>query len=82
MADLQRRDPDGNHIETQVDNFDTNEETNAYLTSEEFLVNPLGVDFDPEQLVQRLKSGEDHASIKKRPESGPRGLDSVPLVHD
>lgn len=73
-------DPDGNTLETQVDNFDTNEETSAYLQSEEFQVNPLGVDFDPDELVKRLQSGESHKSIKKRPASGPRGFDTVPIA--
>ena len=37
------RDPDGNQIETQVDNFDTEEETNAYMESQEYHENPLGM---------------------------------------
>lgn len=64
----------------QVDNFDTNEETTEYLQSAGFIENPIGVDFDPEELVRRLQSGESHASIKKRPEIGPRGLDTVPIA--
>lgn len=67
-------DPDGNNLETQVDNFDTNEDTNAFMDSKEFDENPIGTDFDPEDLVRRLKSGEDHSSIKKRHEIGPRGV--------
>lgn len=74
------RDPDGNSLETQVDNFDSNEETSAYLQGEDFQTNPIGVDFDPEELVRRLRSGESHASIKKRPASGPRGFDTVPIA--
>lgn len=73
-------DPDGNHLEFQVDSVDTNEETSAYLASEEFKANPFGVDFDPEELVRRLQSGESHASIKKRPASGSRSLDTVPIA--
>ncbi|KAI1077732.1 Glyoxalase/Bleomycin resistance protein/Dihydroxybiphenyl dioxygenase [Whalleya microplaca] len=74
------QDPDGNMIETQVDNFDTVKEANDHMMSAEFIENPLGVDFDPEDLISRLKSGEDEAEIKKRPNIGPRGLDSVPLL--
>ncbi|KAJ5951532.1 uncharacterized protein N7479_009945 [Penicillium vulpinum] len=66
-------DPDGNQIETQVDNFDTPEEATTYMLSEEFAVNPIGTDFDPEDLVARLESGESEASIKKRIDCGPRG---------
>lgn len=68
------RDPDGNKVEMQVDNFDTVEEANEFMMGEEFRHNPIGVDFDPEDLVRRLQSGEDHQSIKKRPQSGPRAV--------
>ncbi|KAN0105024.1 Glyoxalase/Bleomycin resistance protein/Dihydroxybiphenyl dioxygenase [Hyaloscypha variabilis] len=68
------KDPDGNEIETQVDNFDTNEEVDKFMTGLAFANNPIGVDFDPEDLIKRLKSGEAEADIKKRPESGRRTL--------
>ncbi|KAL6243220.1 hypothetical protein RBB50_009771 [Rhinocladiella similis] len=65
-------DPDGNQLETQVDNFDTIEQVAQFLASKEFAQNPIGTDFDPEDLVKRLESGEDHGSIKKRIEIGQR----------
>lgn len=65
-------DPDGNRLESQVDNFDSNEEATAFVRSEAFSKNPVGADFDPEELVRRIKSGEHHDSIKKRAEVGPR----------
>jgi catechol-2,3-dioxygenase len=68
------KDPDGNEIETQVDNFDTIEEINHFMTGDAFAKNPIGTDFDPEDLIKRLDSGETDASIKKRPESGARDL--------
>ena len=68
------RDPDGNQLETQVDNFDTTEEVNAFLASAAFRENPVGADFDPEELLHRVKSGEDHALIKKRAYVGPRSI--------
>ncbi|KAL2072006.1 hypothetical protein VTL71DRAFT_11349 [Oculimacula yallundae] len=67
-------DPDGNQIETQVDNFDNLEDANAFMASSEFAKNPIGVDFDPEDLIKRLQSGEDVVAIKKRPDIGPRSL--------
>lgn len=70
-------DPDGNKVETQVDNFDTVEETNDFMTSKEFFENPIGTDFDPEQLIERLRKGESQESIKKRVETGPRSIESV-----
>ncbi|KAK4954229.1 hypothetical protein LTR10_007659 [Elasticomyces elasticus] len=71
-------DPDGNTLETQVDNFD-NEEAEAFMLSEAYEINPLGVDFTMKDLIARLQAGEDDRSIKQRPASGPRGLETVPL---
>jgi catechol-2,3-dioxygenase len=67
-------DPDGNTIESQVDNFDTAEEAAEFMASPLFAENPIGVDFEPHELIARLNSGEDEKSIKKRGEIGPRGL--------
>lgn len=67
-------DPDGNQLETQVDNFDTVEEAVAFVDSPEFDANPVGTEFDPEEMVKRIQSGEDDRSIKKRVESGPREI--------
>ncbi|OTA57485.1 Glyoxalase/Bleomycin resistance protein/Dihydroxybiphenyl dioxygenase [Hypoxylon sp. EC38] len=75
------QDPDGNVIEMQVDSFETAEEATEFMLSPEFAENPFGVDFDPEDLVKRLESGESEAEIKKRPKIGPRDMESVPLLH-
>lgn len=76
---LYYRDPDGNLLETQVDNFDTNDEVNDFIASEAYRTNPIGVDFVVEDMIKRLQSGEDHRSIKRRTEIGPRSMDTVPL---
>ncbi|KAH7087315.1 Glyoxalase/Bleomycin resistance protein/Dihydroxybiphenyl dioxygenase [Paraphoma chrysanthemicola] len=65
-------DPDGNEVETQVDNFTSNDEATAFMCGPEFTENPFGVDFDPEHLIERLESGEPEDSLKKRPNIGPR----------
>ena len=65
-------DPDGNEMETQVDNFDSGEAATEYMNSAAFKENPMGVDFVPEDLIKRLESGEDEAAIKRRPNIGPR----------
>ncbi len=72
-------DPDGNQIELQVDNFATVEEASKFFYSPAFATNPIGVDFDPEDLVRRFHAGEDEATIKARPDSGPRDLHSLQL---
>ncbi|KIW55576.1 hypothetical protein PV05_04308 [Exophiala xenobiotica] len=66
--------PDGNMLETQVDNFDTVEAANAFMTSKEFGENPVGTDFDAEGFIARLKQGESEEVLKKRVEIGPRAL--------
>lgn len=67
------RDPDGNKIETQVDNMDA-EAATAFMMSPAFSENSMGVDFDPEELIRQLDAGVDDATLKVRHEIGPRGL--------
>ena len=67
-------DPDGNQIETQVDNFDTAEEATQFMMSKYFAENPIGTDFEPEEMIEKLRNGADPAQLKKRVEIGPRGL--------
>jgi hypothetical protein len=43
----------------------------------EFAENPIGVDYDPEDLVRRLQAGESEESIKKRENIGPRGVPAL-----
>lgn len=51
------QDPDGNNVELQVDNFVNVEEGIAYMASQAFVANPVGVDFDPSELMAKLRSG-------------------------
>jgi len=50
------RDPDGNRMEFQVDAC-TVEEANAYMYSEAFTANPIGVPIDPEALLAQYRAG-------------------------
>ena len=68
------RDPDGNEIETQVDNFQDADEATEFMKSKAFAENPIGVDFDPEDFIKRLENGEGAEKLQKRVELGPRGL--------
>ena len=72
-------DPDGNQIELQVDNYPTVEEAGDFFFSPAFAKNPIGVDFDPAELARRLRAGEDELAIKVRPDSGARGVETIPL---
>lgn len=72
-------DPDGNQVECQVDNYDTVEEAGEFFFTEAFATNTIGVDFDPEELMAKVRAGENEQKLKTRPASGPRGVDSIPL---
>jgi catechol-2,3-dioxygenase len=61
------KDPDGNRVELQVDNFPTAEETNRWIRSGDFAANPIGVVFDPEELLARYRSGEPIERLTARP---------------
>jgi hypothetical protein len=50
--------PDKNHIELQIDNFDTVDEGRAHMESLPFRENPIGVNFDPDELVARFHAGD------------------------
>ena len=60
------KDPDGNKVELQIDNFDT-EETNRWMGSGEFAQNPIGIIFEPEELLARYRSGEPLNTLLRRP---------------
>ncbi len=72
-------DPDGNQMEFQVENFATVEESGRFFFSEAFALNPIGVNFDPDDMMRRLRAGEDEAVLKARPLSGARGVDDIGL---
>ena len=60
------RDPDGNRIELQIDNFESAEEGQAWMSSEAFDRNPIGVEYDPDALVKKFRSGVPVAELVKR----------------
>lgn len=51
------RDPDGNRVELQIDNFPSLEALNGWFHSGEFAKNPIGVEYDPDRLVEKFESG-------------------------
>ena len=56
------RDPDKNQVELQIDNFATVAEGLAYMKSPAFAKNPIGVEFDPDDLATRFRAG---SSVKE-----------------
>ncbi len=60
------RDPEGNEIELQVDNYATIEEATAYFSSPAFAANPIGIDFNPAILLQKLRGGTPVAELLRQ----------------
>jgi catechol-2,3-dioxygenase len=50
-------DPDGNQMEFQVDAFESADAANAFMHSERFGVNPIGVEYDPEAWLAEIRAG-------------------------
>ncbi len=61
------KDPDGNRVELQVDNLPNAEAANRWMQSGEFAANPIGVIFDPDQLLARYSNGESIEQLTARP---------------
>lgn len=72
-------DPDGNQLEFQVENYPTVEESTEFFFSDAFKDNPVGVEFDPQELLNRLQAGEPEEVLVKRPDIGKRGMEGVTL---
>lgn len=64
---LYYEDPDRNRIELQVDNFDTPQQANAFLRTGVMAVNPIGVDFDPDEMLAKLRAGVPEQTLKAYP---------------
>jgi len=63
---LYYRDPDGNQVELQIDNFDSEEELIEFLRSGAFAANPIGVEFDPEELSAKFDAGVAASELVQR----------------
>lgn len=74
---LYYRDPDGNRMEFQVDAC-TAAEGEAFMNSEAFAANPVGVEYDPEDLLARLEGGGDPKSLLVRMDGPPS---PIPVAH-
>lgn len=58
-------DPDGNQMEFQVDAFETSEEATAFMR-DYFSLNPLGVEFDPDDWLAQLRGGTPESEFLRR----------------
>lgn len=66
-------DPDGNRVELQVDNFESNQDLMNWLAGGEFEKNPIGVEFDPNTLERLVNAGTPKAQLTPRGSAPPDG---------
>lgn len=59
------RDPDGNKVELQIDNYDNAQAMQDFFKTDAFAKNPIGVDFDPDDIARRYHAGETMAQLTK-----------------
>ncbi|CAN5192230.1 VOC family protein [soil metagenome] len=78
-------DPDGNQMEFQVDRCSSSEEAAAFMKTG-FDVNPIGVEYDPDEMLEGFRAGKPEADLLSFYNGGPvspirgsiSGLMSVP----
>ncbi len=63
---LYYEDPDGIRLEFQTENFTTDKETADFIQGPAFAENPIGVNFDPDYLLERLRGGADLRELVKQ----------------
>lgn len=61
---LYYRDPDGLQVELQIDNFEHQDDLRRWAATGAFARNPIGVEFDPDELCRRYLAGELEHSLR------------------
>ena len=74
---LYYQDPDGNRIELQVETC-SSQEAFDYMRGEMFANNPVGVEVDPDTLLERYRGGATEAELKAMPNGEPS---PIPIAH-
>lgn len=64
-------DPDGNQMEFQIDCLATADDANALMHSPRWALNPIGVEYDPDDWLARLRAGAPAADLLERKEDLP-----------
>lgn len=70
-------DPDGNRLEFQSDNFDDPGQLQEFAVGLDFHRNPIGVNFDPDLLREKLQAGVPESELRKRGSATPPGKKPV-----
>jgi catechol-2,3-dioxygenase len=69
---LYYRDPNGVQVELQVDNFPDLAALNAWMRSDAFRANPIGVEFDPDVLAERFDRGDPLQELVRQGSAPPK----------
>src|SRR6478752_6901789 len=78
---LYYKDPDGNFVELQSDNFSDWKLSGEYMReSPQFAANPIGVFFDPARVYETFKSGTDFETLEKAVYAGAFLPDPIPNI--
>lgn len=78
---LYYRDPDGNFVELQSDNFgDWNKSTDWMRTSPDFASNPIGTFFDPEKVFRAHAAGRPFSGLQPAIRAGEFLPDAIPGI--
>lgn len=64
-------DPDGNQMEFQVEACAAPEAAVAFIEGPSFSANPIGVEYDPDDLLGRLRAGASEAELLAMPAGRP-----------
>ncbi|MDG4668124.1 VOC family protein [Mycobacterium sp. 236(2023)] len=60
------RDPDGNLVELQIDNFATPDEATGYMNGPEYCGDPIGPSFEPDIMLTAYRSGTAESVLRTR----------------
>ncbi|MFZ1882759.1 MAG: hypothetical protein WAU53_03950, partial [Rhodoplanes sp.] len=78
---LYYKDPEGNFVELQCDNFSDWKLSGEFMrSSSQFAANPIGVFFDPARVYETFKSGTDFKTLHKAVYAGDFLPVSIPNI--
>lgn len=78
---LYYKDPDGNYVELQCDNFGNWAQSSEFMrTSKDFQSNPIGTFFDPERVSQAHAAGRPFEDLQPAVRAGEFVPDRVPSM--
>jgi catechol-2,3-dioxygenase len=74
------KDPDGNRVELQIDNFGDWTASKEWMrTSPDFVANPIGAFVDPAKIAEEAAAGEPFDAIHRRAMAGELSPEEVPV---